>query len=702
MLVPGLALAQQPRIAMWKPQAPLTVFTQDAAAMRPGGSADQLVLRAHDQGKIRVIIGLRTTMQPEHTLAPEAAKRQASSILSMQDRIARRALGRTDGQDIDKFTFIPFMSLYVNATQARPLLSDTEVATVEQDLSMQLRDVESMSIMHADDVWATGNTGSNHVVAVLDAGVDKTHPVLKGKVVSEACYSTNQAGIQLFSLCPKGAAKSTKPGSGRNCHVEAESCGHGTSVASVAAGGGGLELGIAPGAEIIAIQVLTGVGSPSGGGSVTAFSHDVILGLQRVYTLRKTFHINAVNLSLGTQDLPGYYSGGCDDVSPAFTTAISNLRSAGIATAIATGNLSHTNAIGYPACITSAIAVGNSTKLDTLTSSSDHSPLVKLLAVATDVQVATPGGGYSQAYGTSFASPAVAGAFAVLAEAKPSAKVDDILAALVCSGKVIDKSDNGSDINPPVPRIDLIGAYNYLVKPSNATRTWSFSTVADGADWTPFLGKWEVTGGHLVGKSKASVVFDTVANCNKNLTIEAKISAIQPFDWLNEFGVLFKARIDYGTFVASGYFASYNACRTNKMGECTQDSGDPIGQALFYRIDNGNLKKSYKGGWTLLCSAQAPENVSGFNTVKIVSNGSSHSYYLNGTLACTVNDATYVAGRVMLGGYSTNPSQPLKINSVTITSMDTPALAPPPMDPSKLLPKAAPLALMPFHSGASR
>jgi subtilisin family serine protease len=36
--------------------------------------------------------------------------------------------------------------------------------------------------------------GTGQVIAILDTGVDKTHPFLANKVVAEACFSTTLAG----------------------------------------------------------------------------------------------------------------------------------------------------------------------------------------------------------------------------------------------------------------------------------------------------------------------------------------------------------------------------------------------------------------------------------------------------------------------------------------------------------------------------
>ncbi len=105
---------------------PITIYTQDAAARGPSRLADQLLQRAQAQGQIRVIVGLRMTMQMEHTLSSEQAAAQLRALQTVQSGVAARVLGSAAAQSADRFTFIPYMSMFVNTAQLRRLLADPQ------------------------------------------------------------------------------------------------------------------------------------------------------------------------------------------------------------------------------------------------------------------------------------------------------------------------------------------------------------------------------------------------------------------------------------------------------------------------------------------------------------------------------------------------------------------------------------------------
>jgi subtilisin family serine protease len=318
-------------------------------------------------------------------------------------------------------------------------------------------------LIKADQAATLGFPGTGQVVAVLDTGVAKTHPMLAGKVVSEACYSTTLPG-RTTSFCPGGASSSVAAGSGVNCR--ASGCEHGTHVASIAAGSSASLKGVARGAKVIAIQVFSRLDDPAScfpfaAPCTTGFFSDVMRGLERVYALRSRFKIAAANLSLGITNMP--FSAACDSFLPGFTAIIGRLRSAGIATVISSGNDGFNGAVSFPACISTAVSVGSSTKGDQISSFSNHARLVELLAPGSSILAAVPGG-LATLNGTSMAAPHVAGAWAILKQAKPTASVSEVLAALTCTGKPLRRAGIAK------PRADVLKALNVLRSPATGCR----------------------------------------------------------------------------------------------------------------------------------------------------------------------------------------------------------------------------------------
>lgn len=683
-------------------QNPVVIYTQEAASLQSGGPADQLLQRVMAQGAVRVIVGLKMTMRMEHTLSQAEVTDQRMMLRQEQDGLIQRVSGSASPAMVEYFEFIPYLSMFVNAEQLELLISDVQVVSIQEDIPEPALLNESAPLIHATKIWAKGINGTNQVVAVLDTGVAKTHPMLVGKVVSEACYSSKNAAGTIRSLCPGQVTGSIAPGSGVNCSTTISGCDHGTHVASTAAGNSSLLDGVARDSKIIAVQVFTrfntaALCSPSVPPCISSYATDQIKALERVYALRSKYKIASVNMSLGG----GLYAAACDATDPARTTAIANLRNAGIATIIASGNNGNTGQISRPACISKAIAVGNTQKDDLIASSSNHNALVKLMAPGTSIKAAIPGNAYGLKSGTSMATPHVTGAFALLRNAKPTATIDQMLQALICSGKMVDQRRTAAlpvELNPAKPRIDLLGAYNFLIKPSNVLRSWGFTTVNEGKDWTPFRGKWAVSSGNYVQTPFFSGwTGSSVANCNTALQVTARMRRVDTSTTTNwNSGVFIKTALNYQTEAVAGYWMAYN-----KGKEKPDDPLSKPGQGVIWRLDGLNFET---GAWSgaLLCSKYVPITVNGYNTLRVVSNGSSHSFYLNGKLVCSATNATYASGPVMVGGYAPAAAgqsfsvdylstTTIGVNSPVDTASDDEAV----MDPTTFMPTKLPAGMTP-------
>jgi len=385
----------------------------------------------------------------------ESVNNQRANISQVQNNVASK-LSKAHGVAAKRFDFIPFMAMEVDLAEFSVLAASSEIDLIEEDIPVPPTLAQSVPIIGGVSGAFNGFTGSGQTVAILDTGVDKTHPFLTGKVVSEACYSTSDSTAT--AVC---ASNSTISGSGANCSSSLEGCDHGTHVAGIVAGKGASFSGVAKDATLIAIQVFSQFpASECGEGATTpcvmSYTSDQIKALNRVYILRNTYNISSVNMSLGG----GSYSSNCDTDSDytAEKAAIDTLRSVGIATIIASGNEHDTSSISGPACISSAISVGATTKSDLVASYSNSASILTVLAPGSSINSSIPGGIYELKDGTSMATPHVAGAWAVLKSAMPTASVSEVLNALTSTGKSITDTRNSI----VTPRIQLDSAVNIL------------------------------------------------------------------------------------------------------------------------------------------------------------------------------------------------------------------------------------------------
>jgi subtilisin len=405
--------------------------------------SDDLTRKAERDGFVRVIVALRSEFVPEGRLSRAAVSAQRADIDRAQASL-RDDLSGTDYRVLREFEFVPATALALSprALEAASRSQHVETLTLDRPLEPVLG--ESVPIVGGTTMWNAGHTGSGKVVAVLDTGVDKAHLFLTGKVVEEACYSDG-------SDCPNGGTSQTEPGAGVPCTYAASGCKHGTHVAGIAAGKGNTFSGVARDASVMSVQVFSMFTGPICGGGedpcALSFTSDQMAGLERVYAVRGSHDFASVNMSLGG----GQFFTNCDSGNEAYKAVIDNLRTAGIATVIASGNNGFTDSMAFPACISSAVSVGSTTKNDEISSFSNSASFLSLLAPGSAINSSVPGGSFESFNGTSMAAPHVAGAWALMEQANPGASVSSILTALQNTGvPVTDDRSGGTQTKPRI------------------------------------------------------------------------------------------------------------------------------------------------------------------------------------------------------------------------------------------------------------
>jgi serine protease AprX len=295
---------------------------------------------------------------------------------------------------------------------------------------------ESVRIIKDPVKWASLESsfgrmisGSGIKIAILDTGIDSTHPD--------------------FSF-PNGTSKIVSAVSFTG-ESTADGFGHGTHCASIAAGTGvasaGQYMGVAPGATLLNVKVLDNTGE--------GLESWIIGGIQ--WALDNG--ANILSMSFGTI----FGGNGSDPLSTTVNWATSH----GAVCVVAAGNYgSEMYTIGSPGAAQLAITVGASTKADFIATFSSRGPTIDyrikpdvvapgvdiIAARATGTNMGTPVSQYyTKASGTSMATPHVAGAAALLLDAHPSwgpAKVKNALAnyARDIGGTVLDQGTGRIDV----------------------------------------------------------------------------------------------------------------------------------------------------------------------------------------------------------------------------------------------------------------
>ncbi|MER5432005.1 S8 family serine peptidase [Streptomyces sp. NPDC002588] len=281
---------------------------------------------------------------------------------------------------------------------------ESGLSKVWLDAPVQTSDDVGNAQMGVPAARAAGYTGKGVKVAVLDTGIAHAHPDLQGKVTAERNLIAGSDNAE-------------------------DDNGHGTHVAGIVAGSGaasnGRYEGVAPDASLLIGKVMDAGGS--------GFSSTIIAGMEWAVAQGA----DVVNMSLGSS-LP---STGADPLSQAVNTLSAQSKTLFV---VAAGNSGPgTPTIGAPGAADAALTVGAVDSTGAIASFSSRGPrlgdgaikpditapgvaVVSARAKGTpigDIDPAGPQGpiddNYTALSGTSMATPATAGAVALLAQAHP-------------------------------------------------------------------------------------------------------------------------------------------------------------------------------------------------------------------------------------------------------------------------------------------
>ena len=302
----------------------------------------------------------------------------------------------------------------------------------------------------APTAWDTATGSASVTVAVVDSGVQATHPDLAGRVLAGYDFANNDAD-------------------------PSDDNGHGTAVAGVAAARGNDGIGTAGAAWNVAILPVKTMNS-SGSGSYSAIANGITYSADRGAKI--------INLSLG-----GTSS------SSTLANAVAYAWNKGSLLVAAAGN-NGTSTTVYPAAYPNVVAVSATTSADTLASFSSFGSFVDLSAPGQDITTSWINGGFITISGTSFSSPLTAGVAALALSRNPAlsnaqlsslltANTDDLGAAGYDTFFGAGRLNAAKVVAAAAPVIDTIAPTTAVTNPKNGAsiaNTRSVSVTVASSD----------------------------------------------------------------------------------------------------------------------------------------------------------------------------------------------------------------------------
>ncbi len=432
-----------------------------AATLADPGLAD--TLRATPGVPQRVIVQYRDADAAPTETAPTARTRRGQRKQAVQRELNKGASAGLWREARD-FSELPMNALELKSPAALDaLLAQPDVEAVFADRPIKLYTDTSLTLVRQPPVAnVMHHTGAGQTIAVIDTGVNYTLPAL-GSCTAPGTGSGCKVVASYYT-----ATGTSSPPSGSTL----DDIGHGSEVAQVA-------LAVAPDARIAAIGVLTGN---------TASSSDIISGINWAISNRSTYNIVAINMSLGDG---AEHTTACTTLNNVFASPVKNARNKGIVVVAASGNDAYSSGIGAPACVTEAVAVGAvysanwggitwsncsdaSSAADQVTCFSNSSTLLDIWAPGAFFNI-----NGSNIAGTSFASPMVAGAVAVLKAQFPSDTVSTTESRLLTSATSVTDARNG--VNRP--RLDMLAEQGAPANDAFASAASLSGSSASASGW---------------------------------------------------------------------------------------------------------------------------------------------------------------------------------------------------------------------------
>ncbi|RMI26202.1 type VII secretion-associated serine protease mycosin, partial [Streptomyces triticirhizae] len=271
------------------------------------------------------------------------------------------------------------------------------------------------------------STGEGVTVAVVDSGVDATHPDLAGAVAR---------GSEFAGVADEREFTRTTPPPEQDCE------GHGTAVAGLIAAGRAESdriAGVAPGATVYPVRIADGVERATPG-TLAAAIRDAVAA-----------DAGVINLSFARP---------ADD--EAVREAVAEALAADVVVVAAAGNeggQGPTEGRMYPAAYDGVLAVAAVDATGAPLDSSNSGPWVDLAGLGQDLPVLAPGGAYQASGGTSMATAQVSATAALVRSRFPALTAGEVVERLTGSATPL---GGGRDDRTGAGLVDPFGALTHL------------------------------------------------------------------------------------------------------------------------------------------------------------------------------------------------------------------------------------------------
>jgi subtilisin family serine protease len=318
-------------------------------------------------------------------------------------------------------------------------------------------------IIRLTDAQRGFNISGTGIVAVIDTGVDISHPVLRPVLLTGYDFTRNQSGASEWLDVPQlQNGDNDSDDQGPVVVQQSSAAVLDQSSAAVLDGGpysafghgtmtSGLVHLVAPQAKILPLKAFTSSG--------TGYLSNIVAALY--YAVQH--NANVVNMSFDVST-----------PSAALSQAVSYANQSGVVLVAAAGN-ENTSAPVYPAALNgNVMGIASTTDWDSRSSFSNYGNADVWIAAPGEYVISTfPGGTYASASGTSFSSPLVAGSAALMLNAKPSLNQTNASSALSHAIHLTPDLHNG--------RLDVYQAVSAWVNSRSSSGSDSGSSSSSGS-----------------------------------------------------------------------------------------------------------------------------------------------------------------------------------------------------------------------------